>query len=201
MTGSNTVFIGRRGENLFRVISFDVASLGDGQITAMFLRPGEALASPVNVEAENGIATWSPSAWATQIAGVGKIEFRVSRPEDVLGKTVIYYCQIANSLNAGDAPPPSVDPDWYDEQNRKIEEALQARDEAQTAAAESIAAKDEAVSNASDSEIFKNEAAHIMGLATFGIDTDSGELFITYPAPYYGATFSINSDGYLEVSA
>ena len=104
-----TVFIGRRGENHFRNLEFDVSSLlGDeypGEaLTAIYKRPDGA-AYPVVISCADGVLTWSPGAAETEIVGVGQLEIRVTH-EDVVGKSVRVLTIVEEALADGIAEPP-----------------------------------------------------------------------------------------------
>lgn len=104
-----TVFIGRRGENHFRKLEFDVSSLlGDeypGEaLTALYKRPDGA-AYPVATSYAEGVLTWSPGAADTEITGVGRLEIRVTQ-EDVVGKSARVLTVVEDALADGIAEPP-----------------------------------------------------------------------------------------------
>ena len=106
---SSTVFIGRRGENHFRKLEFDVSSLlGDGYpsetLTAIYKRP-DGVAYPVVTSCSDGVLTWSPGATETEIVGVGQLEIRVTH-EDVVGKSVRVLTIVEEALSDGIAEPP-----------------------------------------------------------------------------------------------
>lgn len=104
-----TVFIGRRGENHFRKLEFDVSSLiGDeypGEaLTALYKRP-DGTAYPVATSYAEGVLTWSPGAADTEITGVGRLEIRVTQ-EDVVGKSARVLTVVEDALADGIAEPP-----------------------------------------------------------------------------------------------
>jgi hypothetical protein len=103
------VFIGRRGENHFRNLEFDVSSLlGDEYpsetLTAIYKRP-DGVAYPVVTSYSDGVLTWSPGSTETEIVGVGQLEIRVTH-EDVVGKSVRVLTIVEEALSDGIAEPP-----------------------------------------------------------------------------------------------
>jgi len=109
LTKASTVNIGRRGENHFRSIEFDVSSLlGDeytGEtLTAIYKRP-DGTAYPVVTSYTPEVLTWSPSAADTEYAGVGQLEIRVVF-DDVVGKSVKVLTIVEEALADGIATPP-----------------------------------------------------------------------------------------------
>ncbi|NLW89967.1 MAG: hypothetical protein GXY43_09675 [Clostridiaceae bacterium] len=104
-----TVFIGRRGENHFRKLEFDVSSLlGDEYLgetlTAIYKRP-DGTAYPVVTSYSDGVLTWSPGAAETESVGVGQLEIRVTY-EDVVGKSARVLTIVEEALADGIAEPP-----------------------------------------------------------------------------------------------
>jgi len=109
LTKASTVNIGRRGENHFRSIEFDVSSLlGDeytGEtLTAIYKRP-DGTAYPVVTSYTPEVLTWSPSAADTEYAGVGQLEIRVVFG-DVVGKSVKVLTIVEEALADGIVTPP-----------------------------------------------------------------------------------------------
>ena len=104
-----TVFIGRRGENHFRNLEFDVSSLlGDGYpgeaLAAVYKRP-DGVAYPVVTSYAGGVLTWSPGAAETESIGVGRLEIRVVHG-DVVGKSARILTIVEEALADGIAEPP-----------------------------------------------------------------------------------------------
>lgn len=109
LTKASTVNIGRRGENHFRSIEFDVSSLlGDeytGEaLTAIYKRP-DGTAYPVVTSYTPEVLTWSPSAADTEYAGVGQLEIRVVLG-GVVGKSVRVLTIVEEALADGIVTPP-----------------------------------------------------------------------------------------------
>jgi hypothetical protein len=109
LTKAATVFIGRRGENHFRKLEFDVSSLlGDEYLgetlTSTYKRP-DGTAYPVVTSYSDGVLTWSPGAAETESVGVGQLEIRVTY-EDVVGKSARVLTIVEEALADGIAEPP-----------------------------------------------------------------------------------------------
>lgn len=109
LTKASTINIGRRGENHFRIIEFDVSSLvGNAypsiSLQAIYKRP-DGNTYPVVTTYDNGVLKWSPSATDTIGAGVGELEIRVVF-DDVVGKSVKVLTIIDEALVDGITPPP-----------------------------------------------------------------------------------------------
>lgn len=106
---ATTVFIGRRGENHFRKLEFDVSSLlgeeySGEMLTAIYKRP-DGTAYPVVTSYADGVLAWSPGAAETEIVGVGQLEIRVTH-EDVVGKSVRVLTIVEEALADGIVEPP-----------------------------------------------------------------------------------------------
>lgn len=91
-----TVFIGRRGEHKYRNLEFDVSSLLEDAypgtaLNAIYKRP-DGIAYPVVTNYADGVLTWSPSATDTLLAGVGRLEIRVTYDE-VMGSSDTNDCR------------------------------------------------------------------------------------------------------------
>jgi hypothetical protein len=109
LTKAVTVFIGRRGEHNYRNIEFDVSSLLEDKypgaaLSAIFKRP-DGIAYPVVTNYTDGVLSWSPSATDTSIAGVGRLEIRVTYDE-VVGKSIRILTVVEEALADGINEPP-----------------------------------------------------------------------------------------------
>lgn len=132
-------------------------------------------------------------AYYIQLKGVGNnITEHSDKHIFVIGKTI-----------SGDKKWPEI-PTAFSQAVKQAEdamnEAISAKDDAVLARNDAVIAKEAAESYAEQASIQADYAAGIMGLAVFNINTDTGELIITYPTPYYGAIFAINNSGMLEVT-
>jgi hypothetical protein len=109
LTKAVTVFIGRRGENNYRNIEFDVSSLLEDKypsaaLNAIYKRP-DGIAYPVVTNYSTGVLTWSPSATDTSVVGVGRLEIRVTYGE-VVGKSTRIFTIVEEALADGIVTPP-----------------------------------------------------------------------------------------------
>ena len=109
LTKASTVYIGRRGENHFRSIEFDISSLMGNDypatsLQAIYKRP-DGTAYPVVTSYSAGVLTWSPSAADTIDAGVGQLEIRVVFG-NVFGKSAKVITIVEEALADGIAEPP-----------------------------------------------------------------------------------------------
>ena len=169
-----------------------------GQFQAIVCRPGEEYYYPVIVTVDNEYVNWEISRADLDIPGYGLIQlaYLVDGKEK---RSKRWTTSILPSSTSGEiAPDPAAD--WVDDVIRAGAEARASAESAQTSAVNASASASQAYNYARESEEFRDEAAGIMGLAVFEINAEDGNLYVTYPTPYYGATFSINQNGYLEVT-
>lgn len=108
--------IGRKGENLARVVDFSdiIAEIkkdyGDsGKIVVLVKRPNEDVPYPAAVVDESDGLTWTPTETDTAIAGRGnaEVDYYV---DDVLVKSVLFTTYTHDSIGvSGDTPEPCYD--------------------------------------------------------------------------------------------
>lgn len=108
--------IGRKGENLARVVDFSdiIAEIkkdyGDsGKIVVLIKRPNEDVPYPASVVDESDGLTWTPTETDTAIAGRGnaEVDYYV---DDVLVKSVLFTTYTHDSIGvSGDTPEPGYD--------------------------------------------------------------------------------------------
>ena len=108
--------IGRKGENLARVVDFSdiIAEIkkdyGDsGKIVVLVKRPNEDVPYPAAVVDESDGLTWTPTETDTAIAGHGnaEVDYYV---DDVLVKSVLFTTYTHDSIGvSGDTPEPGYD--------------------------------------------------------------------------------------------
>lgn len=108
--------IGRKGENLARVVDFSdiIAEIkkdyGDsGKIVVLVKRPNEDMPYPAAVVDESDGLTWTPTETDTAIAGRGnaEVDYYV---DDVLVKSVLFTTYTHDSIGvSGDTPEPGYD--------------------------------------------------------------------------------------------
>lgn len=194
--------IGKQGENDATAAIFDTSGwadrYGNGFFELIHKRPTDSVAYPCTIETAEESVTWIVKDSDLTVDGYGECELTYV-VNQTIAKSITFTTHIISSVEgvSEDPAPP------YE---NRIQELIQASanitaniERAETAAENAENSALDSLEFSRDSEAFKNEAAGIMGLATFEIDIETGELRVRYPNPYFGATFRINEDGYLEV--
>lgn len=138
---SGVISLGRQGEHLARTLLFPLASvwereLGPGTVQAVFQPPGGATPYPVPLERTADGWVWPVTASDTAVSGRGRCELRYLAGEAVV-RSRIYTVYVTAAL--GHLPDGQVDP-WQ----RYLDQVLEARAAAQTAADQAAAAADDA---------------------------------------------------------
>lgn len=196
--------IGRQGENGVTQIVFQtdkwLEDFPGGTVMLIARRQIDAEPYPVQLDVVGASATWTVNNADTAVHGKGECELRWIQDGRIL-KSQIFDTYCARSLGAESAEPPEPWEGWVDQVLNAAERAGVSAEEAQISTRLASVYAEDAEQSAQSAEAMRNEAAGIMGLATFYIDTATGLLYITHPIPYYGATFAINNEGYLEVTA
>ena len=110
---TQTLHLGRQGENLAHTLTFDISpwieELGDGTLVLLNQRSGEPIPYPVDLEREGTTATWFITGADTSIPGRGRCEFRYM-VNDVLAKSCVFYTFVAPSMWLNGPPlPPGLD--------------------------------------------------------------------------------------------
>ena len=104
--------LGRKGENEFRTIEFDVAPwLADypnGSISVVYMRP-DGVVYPPEVSTANGVTSWVITSIDTAAAGAGYAEIRLI-DGDVVGKSARINTMVYLAVNGTEIAPPA--PDW-----------------------------------------------------------------------------------------
>lgn len=104
--------LGRKGENGFRTIEFDVAPwLADypnGSISVVYMRP-DGVVYPPEVSTANGVTSWVITSIDTAAAGAGYAEIRLI-DGDVVGKSARINTMVYLAVNGTEIAPPA--PDW-----------------------------------------------------------------------------------------
>lgn len=207
-TAKQPIILGRETENKVTTIQFPVAkwieNYGAGGTFHLFhKRFKDAEAYPVPTTCDGTNVYWTPTE--TDLAIMGRGEAQLDYCFGIHGQTgfrkacsEIFETRVERSIEAGEETPEPYQP-WVSQIEGYADRAEAASASATGSAATATAQASAASDHAEDAEEFKNEAAAIMGLATFQINADTGELVVTYPTPYAGATFAINN-GYLEVT-
>lgn len=142
MTAGITNNIGRQGENLAAVVTFDlsefVSTYGTGTPQLLVLRPGDRYPYPVALTVEGNTASWTVTNTDTMISGTGNAELRWYVDNNTLAKSVLYSTQISKALVDPIAPPPPPPADNW------LEQVLEAGSAAQAAQAEAAQAASDA---------------------------------------------------------
>lgn len=111
-----TIGIGRQGENFAVKVEFDVSSwvgaFGEGTLGAIYQRPSDTTAYPVDIKRDGSKAVWIVSALETERAGYGYIELQYAVGEAIV-KSAAWATWVSESLNPGKTPPEPV-PSWID---------------------------------------------------------------------------------------
>ena len=146
--------LGRQGENRVRQIVFDVrpwlAKYGEGVVSLIAQRSGDAAPYPVAITVENGLAAWLVSNADTAMAGYGHAELRLT-VGNAVKKSKIYTFDVQEALGPASAHPPQPYQGWVDE-------VLQAGAQAQTAAESAEQSASAAAESESIVEGYKNAA-------------------------------------------
>ena len=113
-----TIDIGRQGENLARVIEFDVSSLvaawPDATITLLVKRKRDVDPYFADVTVEDGVLRWPITSTETAIVGDGKMEIQAVYG-DVVAKSVTGIFRVTSSLSGSASTAlPEVHPSWVD---------------------------------------------------------------------------------------
>ena len=113
---TTTIPLGRQGENLARVIYFDLAEMiaeyGEGTATLMNKRVGDDLPYKCTTTQSEDLLAWMPNSTDTAYAGTGKCELRWV-VGNVLAKSITYKATITPSITA-DTDLPAPYQTWYE---------------------------------------------------------------------------------------
>ena len=120
-----TLALGREGENLARQVVFDIsewrASYGDGTVSLIAQRHGDAEPYPCNITVDGDTVTWPITSADTAHPDYGRCELRYS-VGDVLVKSEMWRTFVADALGTPQPEPPEPQQAWVD----KVLEAGQA---------------------------------------------------------------------------
>lgn len=121
---TTTIPLGRQGENLARVIYFDLSEMieeyGEGTATLMNKRVGDSVAYKCTTTQSGDLLTWMPTNTDTAYSGTGKCELRWV-VGNVLAKSVTYKTTITPSITAETDLPASYQT-WYESLLAEISE-------------------------------------------------------------------------------
>lgn len=112
------VYIGRKGENLARVVEFDVSGMlnkwPDAQITLLVRRRKEEEPYIARTTLEKGVLYWQIAAVDTEFSGNGLLEIHATLG-DVLAKSAMCQYHVADSISGLGSDPPEPARSWVDE--------------------------------------------------------------------------------------
>jgi hypothetical protein len=211
------IAIGRRGENLATRLLIDVSAwqgvAGTDALYTLILRRADGVAWPVLTAAtpESGIIAYVLAAADTAVAGLTQWELQALHSEVVV-KSASWRMHVADAIAAGD-PPEDFEATWLDQiaANAAAAEAAQtAAEEAQgeaqanadaTAADRLAVAQDKATTAG-----YRDQAEAAAEIAQNGLHVvelyvdDEGYLVQVIPDDGTNIIFSVDDEGYLEVS-
>ena len=109
------LIIGRAGENLYRTLQVYIPGGidEDAEYRIVYSRPDGAT-YPVAVSEQNGLITWEPDAYDTEVPGQGQIEVRTYYG-DTIGKSATFKTEVLPSIQADYSQPQLSRPDWVDD--------------------------------------------------------------------------------------
>lgn len=205
-----SLYLGYQGENGVMRLTFDINDvLQPGWTAALNLkRPGEDTYYPVVSSLVGGVLTYFVNSADTAISGLGEAELFIYGEDGKLKKSAITQTIIERAFTtAGEAPEPIEE--WTTAANLKLADVQRTLDlmADASASAETVAAGLPAgvAFDATDWSFHfyipkgeKGDKGNVM-FATFAINPLTGNLAMTTPDEYDGATFSINNS-YLEVT-
>lgn len=114
LTGKR-IAIGRQGENLARLIQFDVspwlAQWPDAQVVLILRRPGEVTPYAAETYMDGSALCWLPSNADTALSGLGYYEVRAEYGDTVI-KSITGPMIINASLTGADPNAPDPYKDW-----------------------------------------------------------------------------------------
>lgn len=197
------IIIGRQYENDVTKIQFPIRRWremfgGNGRFFLSVMRCKDRAPYEVVIEETEDYVLWTPTAADTKYKGYGEAQLTY-RINGKVAKTEVFQIFTDRSLPQTDETPP----EWEGFVERVEAAALSAFDSSESAEQSKNSAQiaqEAAEDAAEEARAQADYAAGIMGLASFHIDISTGELIVVYPTPYYGAVFSINDNGYLEVT-
>ena len=112
-----TLALGREGENLARQVVFDIsewrASYGDGTVSLIAQRHGDAEPYPCNIIVDGDTVTWPITSADTACPDYGHCELRYS-VGDVLVKSEMWRTFVADALGTPQPEPPEPQKAWVD---------------------------------------------------------------------------------------
>ena len=163
----NPISLGEKGENGVSAVLFDysewISDFGEGAISLLVKRKGDASAYPVVLDTADGIATWTISNIDTDVQGYGKAEYIFTIDEKVAKSTVFSFFVAADLGPSGDPPDPYES--WIDTLTALGGETLINAQRAEAAESGAEAAQTAAETAAQNAESSATAAAQSAGSA------------------------------------
>lgn len=139
-TMGKIIHIGRAGENLATIVTFDVsdwiADFGSGGTFNLYVEQGSGNIYPQEIETNGSTVEWNVTSTNTAVVGLGKCELFYNK-NNVVVKSAIYDIVVTDSLDASAAgEPPTPIKSWLDnivEMTDKINNAYQYAEQASAA--------------------------------------------------------------------
>lgn len=170
-----TLALGREGENLARQVVFDIsewrASYGDGTVSLIAQRHGDAEPYPCNITVDGDTVTWPITAADTAQAGYGRCELRYS-VGDVLVKSEMWRTFVADALGTPQPEPPEPAKNWVDAVLKSSADAKQAATESAESAKQAAEASTNAANSANEAQKSR-EAIENMEVSAVSLPPDS----------------------------
>lgn len=196
-----TLALGREGENLARQVVFDIsewrASYGDGTVSLIAQRHGDAEPYPCNITVDGDTVTWPITSADTACPDYGHCELRYT-VGDVLVKSEMWRTFVADALGTPQPEPPEPQKAWVDKVLAAGQDATESAESAKKAATESAESAKQA---AASREAIENMEAAAVSLppnskATVEKDLVDDKVKLTFGIPR-GETdiFWLNTDG------
>lgn len=164
-----------RGENLAREVIFNVSSwraeYGDGTVSLIAQRSGDAAPYPCNITVDGNTAVWSITSADTAHPGYGKCELRYS-VGDVLVKSETWHTYTSDAMGTPAPEPPEPAKNWVDTVLKSSSDAKQAATEAAESARQSAASSVNAANSANEAQKSR-EAIENMEVAAVSLSPDS----------------------------
>lgn len=163
----NPVNLGEKGENGVGAVLFDysewISDFGEGAISLLVKRKGDASAYPVVLTTADGIATWTISDTDTAVQGYGKMEY-IFTIDSKVEKSTVFSFYVAHDIGPNGDPPEPIQ-EWMDELVELGGETLINAQRAEAAESGAEAAQTAAETAAENAESSATAAAQSAGAA------------------------------------
>ena len=157
---TDSINLGRRGENEATEVVFDVSSLvstyGAGNPVLLAKRAQDSTAYPVSATSEEDSVTWLVNSADTAYKGSGECEL-YWYVGDVLAKTVVWSTWVSDDIGEeGEAPQPQAE--WV---TQMLEQMQTIADSAQDSADSASESADSAQASAEEAQTILNSTIYI----------------------------------------